>query len=201
MHSYTREDFANYYGGSYFLHPKTGAVVSLAGPVQGEDVFLSDGTVVKLRDIDWEHVKTPRLGYRHVDDGEGVFFLSRRAGRRTEKGVCAVAVRIVPPIGVEEAARQLGCAETLHGLSVLSDKMAQSIFFPQFVTAAEATERLSRERNTLGFALDYQWALCLGTHRQSSFCLHYAGEIVATSENGARWKWANDVAKEEWAKL
>lgn len=198
MHHYAMADFLSYYTGSWLLHPKTGAVVRVIrdDPENRQThVRLSDKTSVPLSELDWKHVQTPRLGYRCLEGGRLLYYVSRRASRIREKGVTPAAIVIDVPNVVASIAGVLGYVDTLSKHAALGDKLAPAIFNPEFVTLKDAMKALKSKKHAIGFALSNDWAVTLGLHKENPFLLSYKNARVGSSMDGESWKFSDTDAQ------
>ena len=198
MHKYTRDDFMGYYGRSFLLHPTKNTIVTLvgAGP-QPDEVALSDNSFVKLQDLDWKHVQTPRLGYRTWKDGRALYHVVRHAGRRREKGVMPAAIVIDVPYPVSAVASQLGAAAADEVMlnKQLTKGLAEQLFNPTFTSMRDAVDGILNKPHAIGYALSNDWAVSLGLYKDTPLVLHFKGARVASSVDGRRWTWYDNDAK------
>lgn len=200
MHNYALGDFLGYYQKSWVLHPHTNEVVQVVGPAgAANSVELSDKSVVGLAELDWKHVQTPRLGFRHTNDGAQLFYVERHAGRRREKGVIPAAIEISVPAEVAAAAGVIGAKEDILNNAKLNKQLVKQLFSPTFVALPSAIGRLKSEPLAVGFALSYNWAVCLGSHKEEPFILMFKKRNVAHSVDGNTLVWYNEDAKHLFA--
>lgn len=191
MHNYNLNDFLRYYTGSFLLHPRTGKVVKVVGPdkeVAGA-VRLSDKSAVTLHELDWKHVQTPSLGYRSLQDGRLLYYITRRPSRLTTKGVTPEAIVIEVPTTVQQIADFLGYGNETIKNARLEATLAEAIYNPEFKKLEEAVESLSSRKHAVAYALSNNWAITLGMHNASKYFLHFKNSRVASSVNGKKWKW------------
>lgn len=188
MHHYDLGDFLRYYSHAWIVHPVSSQIVQVLGHSEdGRKVLLSDKSSVSLKDLDWKHCKSPRLGYRHLENGAALYYITRRPSRLTEKGVTPSAIVIdVPPV-INTLSSILGQNSKILQQARL-DVVAQQLFNPNFVPLKTAVELLQQDKNSIGFALSHNWAVTLGTHKADPFYLHFMDMRVATSQDGAKWK-------------
>jgi hypothetical protein len=193
MQHYNLEDFIRYYNNSFILHPKTGEVVSVKGrTTDRRGVMLSNGTSVTLEELDWLHVQTPRLGYRHTNGGALLFHANRHAGRHTEKGITLAAVVVEVPGVVKSLLKLIGAKDKTAALDHLTAALLHS---PRFCRLVDAIKALKEDKNAVGFALSHDWAVTLGLHKGQEFLLHFKGLRVARSSDGHSWIF-NDTTTE-----
>lgn len=197
MQNYSVPDFMSYYGGSFLLHPVTNEVVKIVGEDHEREghVRLSDKSTVHLKELDWKHVQTPQLGYRSLESGRLLYYVSRRAQRIREKGVTPVAIMIEVPNIVSALAQQLGYSDDVQRLGVLNDKLAKSLFYPEYIGMKEAVEQLSDKPHAVAFALSSDWAVSIGLHKDKPYLLHYKNSRVAFSGDGKTWTFNDPDAR------
>lgn len=191
MNQYSMVDFIRYYGDSWMIHPLTGELFRIRGQDPDKpntNVLTTAGDSIALESLDWLHVRTPDvLGYRGLLDGKALYYLTRKAGRRTRKGVTPEAIIITIPSIVEQLAQETGHDNDVRKHATLQDWLAREVFKPQFVTLEDAVERLQSKKHTLAFALSPNWAVTLGLYKQEPFLLHFKNIRVAGSDDGKKW--------------
>lgn len=197
MHNYDLADFLQYYTGAHILHPRNDTVVKVVGQDRNNPgyVLFSDKTSATLQEIDWKHVQTPPLGYRHLMDGKFLGYVQRRAGRRAEKGVTPSAITIEVVGVVAQLANAIGVGADVMKHAVLDDKLASNIFHPEFKTVEEAVNLLTTKKHALGYAISNDWAVTLGLFASAPFLLHFKNARVAGSKDGKAWKWDDEDAQ------
>lgn len=190
MNNYTREDFIRYYGDSWMVHPHTGDLFRIRGPDPDNpnNIVTTAGDSLALESLDWLHVRTPdKLGYRGLLDGKALYYLTRKAGRRTRKGVTPEAIIITVPTQFRQLAQETGHLADVEKHASLQDWLAKEIFKPQFVSLETAISKLKDKKHTLGFAIDYNWAVTVGLYKAEPFLLHFKNMRVAGSDDGEKW--------------
>lgn len=194
MHNYNINDFLRYYTGSFLVHPRTGNVVKVLGPDKetGASVRLSDKTNVTLEELDWKHVQTPQLGYRSLQDGRLLYYVTRRPSRLTTKGVTPEAIVIEVPPMVQQIADMLGYGDETTKNARLETTLAESIYNPEFKKLEEAVELLSSRKHAIAWALSNNWAVSIGLHDSAKYFLHFKNARVASSKDGKRWKFIDE---------
>jgi hypothetical protein len=186
MQHYSVEDFLTYFGTSWFLHPNTGEVVQAVGRDREdpERIILSTKEKVKLSELDWKHVAVPILGYRSLFDGKALYYIARRAGRRTQKGVTPHAITItIPPI-IRELASECGWCDDVRKHATLDDRVSKLIWKPEYVSLADAINNLKNKKHAIGYALSPNWAVTLGLYKDEPFLLHFKNLRVGGSKDG-----------------
>ena len=195
MNHYGPRDFSSYYAGSWIVHPETKAIVSVVRVGSDGVVTLADKSTVNLKDIDWEHVVTPQLGYRHVDNGRMVYYLYRSAARRVAKGLTPEALMIRACAVAGAAARQLS-GKGMPVAYQLDGKLAKEIHANKFMKLPYAIKALKSAGAAVGFALSPSFAVGLGLHADKAFIISYKTIPVAFSSDGDSWEFVDEDA--EW---
>jgi len=192
MNKYSPPDFEAYYRGSWVLHPTKNTVVQVTG-VEDNTVRLSDGSSTKLDALDWNHVQTPTLGYRHIDDGKALYYIARNAGRRREKGVTASAITIVAPLLLRHSMAAVGA--NYPAAQSLNAKFADAIYNPKFLQLDDAVNKLKDDDHSVALALNYYWAVGLGIYKDEAFLLYYKEMPIGYSKTGKSWKFVDTDSK------
>lgn len=190
MHNYTVEDFIRYYGDSWMIHPRTGELFRIRDrdADNPNNIITNTGESIALESLDWLHVRTPdNLGYRGLLDGKALYYLTRKAGRRTRKGVTPEAIIITIPSQFRQLAQETNNLGDVERHASLQDWLAKEIFKPQFVKLPDAIAKLKNKKHTLGFALGFNWAVTLGLYKTEPFLLHFKNIRVAGSDDGEKW--------------
>lgn len=197
MHNYDLATFCRYYTGSFILHPTNDTIVKVMGASRqvAEAVSLSDKTHVRLSELDWNHVQTPQLGYRTMLDGKALYYVTRRAGRLTEKGVTPSAIVVEIPSIVQALSNNLDSAEDLQKHCVLEQRLADVIFRPEFTPLPAAVQFLKDRKHSIAFAVSNNWAVTLGLYKTQPFLLHFKNQTVAHSMDGEKWDFLDEDAE------
>lgn len=198
MNHYNVQDFLRYYGNSFMLHPHTGETfrVYAQDPNNPNCIITDKKDSVRLEDLDWKHVQTPdALGYRGLLDGKALYYITRKAGRRTRKGVTPEAIMIGIPTTVRALAQEIGAMADIEKHAILQDWIAKAIFKPEFMSMAAAVDALCTKKHTLGFALSPNWAITLGLYKDEPLLLHFKNIRVAGGKDGRTWKFYDKDAE------
>lgn len=203
MNLYNIADLHTYYRGSWIRHPETGAVIQCQGAAGNGSDGLSfigakkDAFVLDKKQIEWEHVRCPELGYRTSPCGGYVLHLSKIAARGTAKGFNRNTIRAsIPQACVDYYNTVLRMPLPVPALD---QKIAEQAFHPTFVRLDEAVIRLAEDPKATGFALSSSWAVTLGMYEGCEYQLFLKGVHVAVSPNGKDWEWLDDTAQELFA--
>lgn len=204
MQHYAIEDFLTYYKGSYILHPVTDHILSVQGKqddkVQVYNLSSKETEFLDLKDLDWKHVATPTLGYRGFNNGQRLYYLTRHAGRRTQKGVTPSAISIHVPEIISQLSFELRHGDgAINDASLENNDLVRALYSPQFTPLNAAVEALQNEQLALGFALSRNWAVSLGMYKDSLYLLHFKNLRVGGSQDGRQWKFSAPAAEKLWA--
>lgn len=193
MNKYSLPDFDSYYRGSWVLHPTKNNVVQVMGVGDNGMIKLSGGDALKIDALDWGHVQTPTLGYRHIDDGKALYYITRNPGRRREKGVTQSAIAIQAPLLLRHSMSIVGTGYAAGQL--LNAKFADAIYKPKFIALKDAVSKLKEDDHSIGLAVDYYWAVGLGLYKDEAFLLFYKETPIASSKNGTKWEFVDADSK------
>jgi hypothetical protein len=194
MDRYTPQDFVSYYGDSWFINPSTGSIVrilSLDDNRPNTHVKLSDKTSIPIRDLDWKHVVTPPLGYRCMENGRLLYYVSRRPLRGRPKGVTPQAIIVETPGIMSAIASKMGYEADVSRLCVLNEKMAKSLWEPEFMQLRAAVDLLTSKAHAVAAALNPNWAITIGLHEDKRFLLHYKNNRVGFSPDGKSFSFSD----------
>lgn len=178
------------------LSPKTRRATRVSRINDDDVVEFTDGSSCFLREVEWEHVQPPELGFRHSVGGKALYYITRRPVRQRSKGITPSAIEIaVPPI-VRECATMLG--NTV--LSTLTETLAASIFDPVFKTLPRAITSLRSTAGSVGFALSHYWGVSIGLEKPKAFVLYYKGLPAAYSQDGVAWEFVDSDSERVFAR-
>lgn len=200
MKEYNREDFVTYYRNSYVRNPLVPNSVAqlLWDGDRGIALYAGNRELLTnqlLRELpifdytllDWEHVRRPRLGYRHLEGGKYLFRASLNRANQRAKGIHEQCVEIAVPREFSTTVQSLGVKYNVERTLNISE--AQELCFPNFVQSGrEAVQRLMQEENAIGFALDEDTAMVLGHSAKEAFLLLFKGSKIAVSPDGHTWE-------------
>lgn len=205
MREYTLDDFVQYYNGAFVLNPTNEKEVlqvhwdrdqeGAGGRVlQG----LPSGKGAKQRSValdhtalEWRHVRRPQLGYRHLNDGKALYFLSLGQHEGRPKGLNPHIVTCRMP---EETVALWNYGLTIQQPSfnkTLNIDIAQEAHFPSYVSRKYAINALVNEPAAIGFALSCDAAITLGTTEHEQFVGLFKGRKVSGAGADGRFHAVN----------
>ena len=193
--SFAPEDVRKYYLNSFIRHPKTNAIVQVAevDRERSEALYynMKGGEVARttLKDILWDHVRIPRLGYRSTKD-KNLYYITKKVGSITVKGVNPHTIAVETNVPFATLVRSISENEYvsyINGGQVRRGELIEQIFEPVFKSLDEAV-KLMLLGKAYASALSHDFALALGKRADRALTLFWKGwQPVAYSEDGERW--------------
>lgn len=186
MHHYNVNDFLMYFQDSWIVHPDTGVVVQVMGQDDDGRIKFSKGPPLHLNELDWKDVCVPTLGWRTLDDGKGVLYISKAPRRQASKGVTPSAIVIEQPSLLASVIKATSGDKYLAN-GRLSEKISKEIHTPTFTPLQEAVKKITSNDHSVGFALANHWAISLSLHDAWPMLLWYKTSPVGHSKTGKSW--------------
>jgi hypothetical protein len=195
MHHYEVTHFCRYYNGAMIRTPD-GKLAIVAGPNDNESIVVQmvegrKAGTYKLKDLDWEHMREPELGYRNeLAGGKNLYYIQRKVGRIAARGVSHHALDVEPATGVYAAMTSIGlAAEAARYMErpVLNSDLAVAIFKKEFLSLDKAVYVLKNKHDAVGIALHPDFAVVKGLNKRNAITLLWKQLVVATSEDGNVW--------------
>jgi len=203
MKDYAPNDFHGYFAGALFSHPKEGRPCFIRDVMAEGTCSVSDFSGQNLGSINYKDLpfdafsNYPSLGYRHIEDGKFLYFLSRIAQRQRGKGLRSNTLQIARVPEVVNLCRVAGLANEFQSKAILNMPMAEAILTPNYVAVADAVRTMKENPSSLGMAITNSVAVVLSTSDRYSFLMLFKGVRVATSVDGSVWV----ATHEEYASL
>lgn len=202
MREYDKNDFITYYSGSFVRHPdfpgSVGRIINDRNAdvirfYQGDSVDsltaaqMAQIPTINHRELDWEHVRRPPLGYRHLENGKYLFYAYIERSHGTPKGIHQRIINISCPIEFRAIVNSLKHAYPPDRRLNVAE--AKELCFPSFVPSVrEAVTRLTKEPEALGFAINCDVAILLGLREHETFIMLLREDKAAISRDGKRWE-------------
>lgn len=196
MDTYNVKDFVAYYGGAWLLHPTLGVACCVRTVSERGVITFSDSKGVNLntasyRTLDFTNF-VARLGYRHLDEGSALFYITRRARRQAAKGLRDTTVSIAKVPEVDRLYALAGSSQPYRSRASWSGELIERAFVPVFVPLAEAVAKLRADDNVVGLALSHSFAVTLlSSNTDTPLVILFKGQRVAFSADGTVWKATN----------
>ena len=193
MADYAPGDFQRYYGGATFLHPSTQQVCMVVdidpnGLTYIQDMQGNSLPRVPHNELTFEMFQErPALGYRHLEGGKYLYYISRRAMRQTGKGIRPNTIAVSRVGEVSRLHDLAGTGNTYTRGAQYSTAIVEAIYNPNYMSLKDSVHEL-RNGAALGCALDHRFAVTLlTTEGDCPFVLLYKGQRAAFSREGDRW--------------
>lgn len=194
MLGYQLDDFQRYFSGAFIRTPG-GKIGELRRAVERPSVFSFRGKEGEFRadmsTVKWEDVVPPDLGYVNAGDLDDLYYVSKKPGRNTAKGLSVSTLSINPALVTSVC--------TAPGSLPLQD-IAQKLFYPQYTAYEDAVEMLKDpKQRALGYALSASVAVALDPGSKNGLILLIDEGIVGRKKWGESWEFtaphALDIAK------
>lgn len=188
-------DFITYYRNAYIVCPNKDIGQVIGPHASGRDKIqlLSLATkkeiVCSIKELMWSNVAEPRLGYRNtLPDGRGLYYLTRKIGRITQKGFSASTTKVELVPGLVNIIQAVGLNAGAYGAGAEIDaNMALAAYNPVYTPLEDAIERIKTRVDSTGFAINQQFAVVQGMYTHNTYTLMWKQIPVALSRDGIYW--------------
>ena len=204
MKKFDSGDFIRYFNRSWIISPSLKRPV-LVQDMDGNTVITTfrgdDGSNtihrIPLDDLEWEHCRYPRFGYRNWKHGNRklVVLIDKVPLRTMVKGLNATTVRITFPEGYF-----VGNRASIDRVNLSMDQsMAEALFEDTYPTLENAVRYMENTKGCYGMAIDSDWAITLGPTEEDCFVLHYRGCVVGKGPTVDTLTISSPYIAEGWA--
>lgn len=185
MSLYSAQDFNQYYRNSWIRYKDEPLRVM---EVREQDVIFRNtkGLMISLAHDEfqsWDNFALPRLGWRAVDQGLRISYISRLPSNRAAKGLNLNEVNFWTPPQFENAIRRLFGKDRLTADTVGAEQLALLIFKPTFSTPEAVLDGM-RANKLASAAVSHNVAIIAGADTRFADVYYRKSVVGYYPENG-----------------